>query len=168
MDVDLSTNLEMFPALIAAIAEQGYDMAIGSRLIRGARIVRSLKREVVSRSYNLLVKTLFFNRFSDGQCGFKAARTSVARALLPQVKHQGWFFDTELLLLAERHGCSIKEVPVEWIEDLDSRVNIMKTAWEDVRGLLRVRVSPQPSLAAAPPSLPAEEEALPQGAGRTP
>jgi len=139
MDVDLSTNLEMYPSLVRAVADEGYDLAIGSRLLRGSRTVRSVKRELLSRSYHLLVKLLFANRFSDGQCGFKAIRTDVARRLVPFVQNQTWFFDTELLLLAERSGCTIKELPVEWIEDLDSRVKILRTAWEDVCGLLRVR-----------------------------
>lgn len=141
MDVDLSTNLQMFPRLIEAIAQDGYDLAIGSRLISGARVRRSLKRELLSRSYNRLVKLLFRTRFSDAQCGFKAIRAEVARFLVPHVVNHTWFFDTELLLLAAYHGCSIHEVPVEWIEDLDSRVKILKTAWEDVAGLARVRMA---------------------------
>jgi glycosyltransferase involved in cell wall biosynthesis len=141
MDVDLSTNLDKFPALIDAIALRGFDLAIGSRLLPGARVQRCLKREVISRAYNGLVKALFWNRFSDGQCGFKAIRADAARALLPRVADQHWFFDTELLLLAERFGFSIAEVPVGWIEDLDSRVKLLPTAWEDVRGLVRVRLT---------------------------
>ncbi|PIQ84367.1 MAG: glycosyl transferase [Candidatus Omnitrophica bacterium CG11_big_fil_rev_8_21_14_0_20_63_9] len=144
MDVDLSTNLNAFPSLIDAIANRGFDVAIGSRLMRGAQVKRSLKREAISRGYNGLVKTLFRNRFSDGQCGFKAIRTDVAKLLLPHIMNQNWFFDTELLLLAERFGFSIAEVPVAWIEDLDSRVKLFRTACEDVQGLLRVRMTRYP------------------------
>lgn len=139
MDVDLSTNLQSFLPLIAPIATGHSDLAIGSRLLRGAVVTRQWKREVISRAYNLLIRLLFRNRFSDAQCGFKAVKRSVARALLPRVENQEWFFDTELLLLAEEAGLRIYEVPVQWIEDLDSRVNIAATALEDVKGLLRVR-----------------------------
>lgn len=150
MDVDLSTNLNAFPSLIDAIARRGFDVAIGSRLIRGAQVKRSLKREIISRGYNGLVKVLFRNRFSDGQCGFKAIRSDVAKLLLPHIVNQNWFFDTELLLLAERFGFSIAEVPVAWIEDLDSRVKLFATAREDVQGLLRVRMTRYPRLEHVP------------------
>ncbi|MCS6800779.1 MAG: glycosyltransferase family 2 protein [Chloroflexota bacterium] len=146
MDVDLSTNLNAFPPLIDAIVTRGYDLAIGSRLMPASRTTRSLKREVISRGYNLLIKVLFWNHFSDAQCGFKAITRQAAHELLPLVEDESWFFDTELLLRAEQHGYRIAEVPVEWIEDLDSRVNIIRTAIDDVRGLLRVRFGPAPPL----------------------
>ena len=139
MDVDLSTNLESFLPLVAPLVTGHSDLAIGSRLLKGAVVTRQWKREIISRCYNLLIKLLFRNRFSDAQCGFKAIRRDVARALLPEVENQHWFFDTELLLLAEERGLRIYEVPVEWIEDLDSRVHIVATALEDIKGLLRVR-----------------------------
>lgn len=143
MDVDLSTNLEALPQLLSAILEEGYDIAIGSRLKRGARVTRQWKREIISRGYNLLVKLFFPRRtFSDAQCGFKALTTSAARALVPRVENNNWFFDSELLIRGEQLGYRIAEVPVEWIEDLDSRVNVLKTATEDVQGLLRVRLNP--------------------------
>ena len=138
MDVDLSTNLGYFPLLIDGF-RAGYDVSIGSRLMQASRTRRSLRREVLSRAYNLLVRSLFFHRFSDAQCGFKAIRRDVFLELLPHIKDDHWFFDTEMLLLAERNGYRIFEVPVEWIEDLDSRVKILQTAWEDIKGLLRVR-----------------------------
>ena len=139
MDVDLSTNLWSFLPLVAPLATGHSDLAIGSRLLRGAMVTRQWKREVISRCYNLLVKLLFGNRFSDAQCGFKAVKRSVAQDLLPQVEDGKWFFDTELLLLAEERGYRISEVPVDWIEDLDSRVDVVSTALKDVKGLLRVR-----------------------------
>jgi glycosyltransferase involved in cell wall biosynthesis len=139
MDVDLSTNLWSFLPLIAPLATGHSDLAIGSRLLRGAVVTRQWKREVISRCYNLLIKAMFRNRFSDAQCGFKAIKSSVARKLLPQVEDGEWFFDTELLLLAEEQGYRISEVPVDWIEDLDSRVDVASTAIKDVNGLLRVR-----------------------------
>lgn len=139
MDVDLSTNLESFLPLVAPIITGHSDLAIGSRLLRGAMVTRQWKREIISRCYNLMIKALCRNRFSDAQCGFKAIRRSDAWALLPHVENQEWFFDTELLLLAEERGLRIYEVPVVWVEDLDSRVNVRKTALEDIKGLLRVR-----------------------------
>jgi glycosyltransferase involved in cell wall biosynthesis len=138
MDVDLSTNLWSFLPLVAPLATGHSDVAIGSRLLRGAMVTRQWKRELISRCYNLLIKAMFGNGFSDAQCGFKAIKRSVAQALLPQVEDGEWFFDTELLLLAEERGYRISEVPVDWIEDLDSRVDIASTATKDVERLLRV------------------------------
>jgi glycosyltransferase involved in cell wall biosynthesis len=140
MDVDLSTNLYSFLPLIAPLATGHSDLSIGSRLLKGAMVTRQWKREVISRCYNLLIKAMFGNRFSDAQCGFKAIKGSVAKELVPQVKDGEWFFDTELLLVAEEQGYRVSEVPVDWIEDLDSRVNVASTAIEDIKGLLRVRV----------------------------
>ena len=139
MDVDLSTNLWSFLPLVAPLATGHSDLAIGSRLLKGATVTRQWKRELISRCYNLLIRFLFRNRFSDAQCGFKALKSSAARSLVPQVEDKGWFFDTELLLLAEERGYRISEVPVDWIEDLDSRVEIVSAALEDVKGLLRIR-----------------------------
>jgi len=140
MDVDLSTDLAAFPALIEAIASEGYDIAIGSRLARGADIRRSLRREVTSRTYNVMIKGLFFTRFSDAQCGFKAASRRAVQELVPLIENNEWFFDTELLILAEKTGHRVKEIAVRWLEDPDTRVNVPKTVWEDVRGLLRLRL----------------------------
>jgi glycosyltransferase involved in cell wall biosynthesis len=140
MDVDLSTDLMAFPPLIEAIASEGCDIAIGSRLARGADIRRSLRREATSRVYNVMIKGLFFTRFSDAQCGFKAVSRRAVRELVPLIENNEWFFDTELLILAEKAGYRIKEIPVRWLEDPDTRVNVPKTVWEDVRGLLRLRV----------------------------
>ena len=148
MDVDLSTDLESLPALLNAIRD-GYDLATGSRLAKGARTARSFKREVVSRSYNLIIKAAFRNRFSDAQCGFKAISRRAAEELLPLVRDDNWFFDTELLLLAEKNGYRIADIPVTWAEDPDTRVKIAGTALEDLRGLARLRFGgipkPRPS-----------------------
>lgn len=139
MDVDLSTNLWSFLPLVAPLVTGHSDVAIGSRLLRGAMVTRQWKREVISRCYNLLIKAMFGNGFSDAQCGFKAIKRSAAQELLPWVEDNEWFFDTELLLLAEERGYRISELPVDWIEDLDSRVDVTSTAVKDVKGLLRVR-----------------------------
>lgn len=143
MDVDLSTNLAAFPPLVDSIVYGGYDLAIGSRLLPGARVKRQWKRELTSRIYNLLIKLMFpRRRFSDAQCGFKAISRQAARDLVPLVVNNEWFFDSELLLRAEQKGYRIAEVPVEWIEDLDTRVDVIRTALEDIRGLIRVRTTP--------------------------
>lgn len=139
MDVDLSTNLNSFLPLVAPILSGHSDVAIGTRLTRGARVTRQVKREILSRSYNRLVGMVMRSHFSDGQCGFKAISSRAARLLLPLIESETWFFDTELLLLAERLGLRIFEVPVDWIEDLDSRVNIAKTILEDLHGVWRMR-----------------------------
>lgn len=140
MDVDLSTDLNAFPDLVAAIAEEGYDLAIGSRLAHGAQVLRRpMKREILSRGYNLLIRLLFWHGFSDAQCGFKAISFEAARALLPLVKDNRFFFDTELLLIAEKGNYRIKDIPVQWTDDPDTRVNIMSTVVEDMKGLVRLR-----------------------------
>ena len=150
MDVDLSTNLSAYMPMIESIATGGYEVAIGSRLRRGSRVRRQWKREIISRGYNLLIKLLFPLRgFSDAQCGFKAISRQAARKLIPIVENNHWFFDSELLLRAEQHGYRISEVAVEWVEDLDTRVKIASTAWEDVKGLLRVRFTSKEGRGAA-------------------
>ena len=138
MDVDLSTDLSALLPLVAPLVTGHSDVAIGTRLARGSRVVRGAKREVISRGYNLLLRGTLAVRFSDAQCGFKAIRRDVARHLLPLVQDTGWFFDTELLVLAQRAGLRIHEVPVDWVDDPDSRVDVLATALADLRGVARV------------------------------
>ncbi|WFE29700.1 bifunctional glycosyltransferase family 2/GtrA family protein [Solwaraspora sp. WMMD791] len=138
MDVDLSTDLAALLPLVAPLISGHSDLAIGSRLSRSSRVVRGAKREIISRGYNLLLRGALAARFSDAQCGFKAIRKDVADRLLPLVRDTGWFFDTELLVLAERAGLRIHEVPVDWIDDPDSRVDIVSTAIADLKGMARV------------------------------
>ncbi|MBZ5738157.1 bifunctional glycosyltransferase family 2/GtrA family protein [Nocardioides mangrovi] len=138
MDVDLSTDLNALLPLVAPLISGHSDLAIGSRLQRGSRVERGPKRELISRGYNLLLRGALRARFSDAQCGFKAIRADVAQVVLPLVEDNAWFFDTELLVLAERAGLRIHEVPVDWVDDPDSRVDILRTAYDDVRGVVRV------------------------------
>jgi putative flippase GtrA len=138
MDVDLSTDLRALLPLVAPLLSGHSDLAIGTRLARGARVVRGPKREFISRSYNRLLHTVLRARFTDAQCGFKAVRTDVAATLVPDVRDDGWFFDTELLVLAQRRGLRIHEVPVDWVDDPDSRVDIVSTALADLRGVARL------------------------------
>ena len=151
MDVDISTSLAHFPRLVRAI-ERGYDVAIGSRHVKGARVQRSFRREVLSRGYNLMIRAMFLAPFRDAQCGYKVLSRRAARSLVPMVKDNHWFFDTELLIIASKWKYRIREVPVEWVEDANSRVNVVKTVWEDVKGLLRLRLGGVP---------PMREDALP-------
>ncbi len=141
-DVDLSTDLRALLPLIAALVSGHSDVAIGTRLAAGSRIVRSRKREVISRTYNGLLHVLLRARFSDAQCGFKAVSASAAQQLLPEVEDDGWFFDTELLVRAQRRGLRIHEVAVDWVEDPDSRVEIVPTAVGDLRGVARLLMQP--------------------------
>jgi putative flippase GtrA len=138
MDVDLSTDLAALLPLVAPLISGHSDVAIGTRLSRSSRVVRGPKREVISRCYNAILRTALAAKFSDAQCGFKAIRSDRARELLPRVEDTGWFFDTELLVLAERSGMRIHEVPVDWIDDPDSRVDIVATAMADLKGVVRL------------------------------
>jgi len=138
MDVDLSTGLNALLPLLAPLLSGHSDVAIGTRLARGARVVRGPRREAISRCYNLLLHATLGTGFSDAQCGFKAIRADAARQLLPLTTDRGWFFDTELLVLAERAGLRIHEVPVDWIDDADSRVSVISTALADIRGIIRL------------------------------
>lgn len=138
MDVDLSTDLAALAPLVAPLISGHSDLAIGTRLGRGARVVRGPKREIISRCYNLILKSTLAAGFSDAQCGFKAVRADVAQRLLPHITDTGWFFDTELLVLAERTGLRIHEVPVDWVDDTDSRVDIVSTATADLKGIARL------------------------------
>jgi glycosyltransferase involved in cell wall biosynthesis len=138
MDVDLSTSLDALLPLVAPLLSGQRDVVIGSRLARGAHVVRGPKRELISRAYNLLLKLTLRGRFSDAQCGFKALRRDAADRLLPLVEDNEWFFDTELLVTAERLGLRIGEVPVDWVDDPDSRVAIVSTAADDLRGVWRM------------------------------
>ncbi|HTR74468.1 MAG TPA: glycosyltransferase [Solirubrobacterales bacterium] len=159
MDVDLSTGLEALLPLVAPLISGHSDLAIGTRLARGSRVVRGPRREVISRTYNRLLHLALRSRFSDAQCGFKAGRAQAIKALLPHIEDQAWFFDTELLVLAERSGLRVHEVPVDWVDDLDSRVDIVHTALDDLRGIARLlrggrRASELQGLAACPTPRP--------------
>ena len=140
MDVDLSTDLAHLPELIALVAERGCDVAIGSRLARGAKVKRQLKREITSRGYVALIRLTFPRlRITDAQCGFKALNRRAVQLIVPQIENRMWFFDTELLILAHQAGLKICELPVRWVEDPDTKVKIVSTAIEDIRGLIRMR-----------------------------
>lgn len=138
MDVDLSTDLDALLPLVAPLLSGHSDLAIGTRLAPGAHVVRGAKREIISRGYNAVLRLALRKRFSDAQCGFKALRAEDARLLLGAVEDNEWFFDTELLVVAERNGLRIHEVPVDWEDDPDSRVDIVHTAVADLVGVWRL------------------------------
>lgn len=138
MDVDLSTDLKALAPLVAPLVSGHSDIAIGSRLSRSSNVVRGPKREFISRSYNLILRTALQASFSDAQCGFKAIRADVAKELLPVIEDNNWFFDTEMLAVAQRAGLRIHEVPVDWVDDPGTTVNIVATATEDLRGVARL------------------------------
>jgi putative flippase GtrA len=179
MDVDLATGLEALLPLVAPLLSGHSDVAIGTRLAPGAHVVRSARREIISRAYNLILKITLSNSCSDAQCGFKALGRTAIEVVLPLVDDESWFFDTELLVTAQRLGLRIHEVPVDWVDDLDSRVAVAKTAWLDARGVARMMTPASKQRAAAvrqelphtlvPQSLPvpssARVETSPEGAG---
>ena len=162
MDVDLSTDLRGLLPLVAPLVSGHSQLAVGSRLAPGARVVRGLRREVISRCYNRLLRLVLRSPVRDAQCGFKAGRRSAIATLLPEVRDDNWFFDTELLHAARRHGMRIHELPVDWVEDTDSRVDILATAWEDLRGIARLRLGRG---GRADGALPAPRPLLPRTSG---
>jgi glycosyltransferase involved in cell wall biosynthesis len=140
MDIDLSTHLDGLEPLARAVLDDGYDVATGSRMTRGSQIERSIGREITSRGFISLIKLLFFVNLSDTQCGFKSISREAAQELVPRIENEEWFFDTELLLLAVKGGYRVKDIPIRWVEDTDTRVNVPKTILEDLAGLLRMRL----------------------------
>jgi glycosyltransferase involved in cell wall biosynthesis len=170
MDVDLSTDLAALAPLVRPLLADEADLAIGSRLAPGSKVERSLRRELISRGYNRLLRSLLGVRCTDAQCGFKAARRAALCPLLHRVQNQTWFFDTELLYLAERDGLTIFELPVHWVEDRDSSVKIVATAFEDLRGIARLRGGLLRRAAApvAEPPTPRNRDRREAGVGTTP
>jgi glycosyltransferase involved in cell wall biosynthesis len=138
MDVDLSTDLRALMPLVAPLLSGHSEVAIGTRLAPGSRVQRGARRELISRAYNRILHTVLRARFSDAQCGFKAVRADALQELLPAIRDESWFFDTELLVLAQRRGMRVHEVPVDWVDDSDSRVDVVPTAIEDLRGVARL------------------------------
>ncbi len=166
MDVDLSTDLNALLPVMAPLLSGHSDVAIGSRLSRGSRVRRGRKRDLISRSYNLLLHATLRTGFADAQCGFKALRRDVALQLVPLVRDDGWFFDTELLVLAERSSLRIHEVPVDWLDDPTSTVDVVRTAMTDLRGIARLawtlatgRIALQPLASGAAPVFLAQDHA---------
>jgi glycosyltransferase involved in cell wall biosynthesis len=144
MDLDLSTDLIHLPKIIQAL-ENGYDIAIGSRLAKGAKVEgRTMIREITSRALNFFFIQLFFHtKFTDAQCGFKGVTKHVVEKLIPKIEDNGWFFDGELLIMAEKMGYKIYEEPVHWIDNPGSTVRLVATIWGDMKVMYRL-LSTQP------------------------
>ncbi len=155
MDVDLSTDLTALPIALDALETRAH-IAVGSRLLSSSKTTRSFKRSLLSICYNMLIKLFFFSSFSDAQCGFKAMTRETAELIVPHIVNNNWFFDTELLIIADQNKFLIEEIPVTWIEDSDSRVNIIKTITEDIKGLLRLRLHSLPKI--VPPVITVEAQ----------
>jgi glycosyltransferase involved in cell wall biosynthesis len=139
MDADLSTGLDALPKCLDAIMTGKADIAIGCRLTAEANVERSPFREFLSRGYNVLIKFFFPTRIKDAQCGFKFFRAPVARFLLPHVYDNKWFFDTENLLIAERCGFSVAQIPVEWAERKESKVRVSTIVFDYIFNLIKIR-----------------------------
>jgi putative flippase GtrA len=157
MDVDLATGLDALLPLVAPLLSGHSDMAIGTRLGPGAHVVRGARREVISRCYNLLLRTTLRSACTDAQCGFKALRREAAQQVLPLVEDDEWFFDTEVLVTAQRVGLRIHEVPVDWVDDMDSRVAVVHTAAKDLQGVWRMLGRTSRRLSAGRPVRPVAE-----------
>lgn len=142
MDIDLSSQLEFLPELIDSVSKKGFDIAIGSRNSPGSKVIgRKLIREISSKGYALLIRLTFLHtHIPDAQCGFKAISREIAQKIVPRIKDNAWFFDSELLICSEKRGYKIKVVPIEWHDDPNSTVKVLKTAWEDIKGLVRIRL----------------------------
>lgn len=140
MDIDLSTDLNVFPKLLQSVKNKDCSIAVGSRLLKSSNVIgRSIKRAFISRCYSFLFRSMFLVSFKDAQCGFKVVSRDVVDQLLPHVEDTGWFFDTELLILAEKTNYLVEEFPVRWEDDPSSSVKIISTAWKDIKGLVRMR-----------------------------
>jgi len=138
MDIDLSTDLKNFQPLLDSL-DSKFDIAIGSRLLPSSRVFkRPLKREILSRGYNIMIKSLFGIHFSDAQCGFKAVKKAVAASLIPHIEDNSWFFDSELLIIGEKAGYQIYQQPVNWVDNPGSTVRVLKTVYGDLQGLWRL------------------------------
>ena len=138
MDADLSTDLKHFPQLIQSL-ESGNHIAVGSRLSMESQVTRGFKREFISRIYNFRINAMFFTGLPDAQCGLKALTKATADAIIPHIENDNWLFDTELLVIGAKRGFKIASVPVKWDDDPTSTVHVVKTATEDIKGLLRLR-----------------------------
>jgi glycosyltransferase involved in cell wall biosynthesis len=141
MDLDLSTDLEILPEFLRRLELNDTDFVIGSRLLKNSVVVgRSIKREIISRSYSFIFRMALSVKFKDAQCGFKFVKKKSALKILDQCKDNGWFFDTELLYKAKKNNLSICELPVTWVDDKDSKVRIISTIFKDILGLIRLRI----------------------------
>ncbi len=141
MDADLATELKFTPTLIKGIAEEKYDLIIGSRYHKQSKCKRPLMRSVCSKSYNFILKMLFNIKLTDTHCGFKALSKPAVQKIIPKIKNNGLFFDTELLILARHYNLNIKEIPVNWTEEKGrkTKVKILRTALDYLKEIVKLK-----------------------------
>ena len=138
MDVDLSSDINAVKNMVDQIRDRKADLSVGSRLLPASKVIgRKLLREITSRGYVFIIKTLASTKISDFQCGFKAISKELALKIVPEVEDNTWYFDTELILLTEKSGYKVYECPVRWTDDPGSTVKVWKTATDDLKGLYR-------------------------------
>ena len=146
MDADLSTKLRHLPEIIDAIIIEGYDVCCGSRWLKESVVKRTLFRGIMSWTYNLILKLMLGFKINDAQCGFKAVKTTVAKKILPYVENNDWFFDSEFLIIAQKNNLRIKEIPIEWVDNAQSTVSVIKTIKQFLKEILRIRVNGVPKV----------------------
>lgn len=140
MDADLAADLNALPELIRQI-KQGYDICIGSRFHKLSKVKRGIIRKIFSHGYSFLFKIILNSKINDAPCGFKAINRKARQNILPQVRNKEWFFDSELLILAEKQNYKIKEIPIKWEEPKHrkSRAGITSIIREYLKMLLKTR-----------------------------
>ena len=138
MDLDLSTELKYLKPLVEAITVEGYDFSTGSRMLPESKVERSLSRSISSKTYNFLVRHMLGSKLRDHQCGFKAFKREPVLTLLDEVEATHWFWDTEIMVRANRRGYKIKEIPVEWKTGKDTKVNLLKDSCNMFKQIMRL------------------------------
>jgi len=143
MDSDLATDIHGIPMLVEPLRLETSDIACGSRFLRESAVERSLIRRVTSFGYRLVVKLLLSIKVRDLPCGFKAINEKAKKALLSKIESDGWFFDSELIILGEKLGLRVQEIPVRWREPIEtgrkSKVKIISLSIEYVKEVVKIR-----------------------------
>jgi glycosyltransferase AglD len=129
MDLDLATDLQHLQPLVEAITLEGYDFATGSRMLPESKVERTLRRTISSKSFNFLVRSMLGSKLHDHQCGFKAFKREPTLKLIEEVGAKHWFWDTEILVRAQKKGYKVKEIPVEWKSGRATKVNLFKDSY---------------------------------------
>jgi glycosyltransferase AglD len=129
MDVDLATDLRHLKELVDSIKVEGYDFSTGSRMMKQSKVERSGTRQMTSKTYNFVVRFFLRSKIRDHQCGFKGFKKEPTLKLIDKVQARHWFWDTEILVRAQREGYRVKEIPVEWKSGAGTKVNLFKDSW---------------------------------------
>ncbi|MCW4023644.1 MAG: glycosyltransferase family 2 protein [Candidatus Bathyarchaeota archaeon] len=136
MDVDLATDLNYLKELVDSIKIEGYDFSTGSRMLQQSKVERSGTRSLASKSYNFLVRLFLGSKIKDHQCGFKAFKREPTLKLIDEVQAPHWFWDTEILVRAQRSGYKVKEIAVDWISGSDTKVKLFHDSWSMFRQVI--------------------------------